>query len=119
MYHIADTSITIAVCNFSLIYYNVYLPNALFLGVGPLLSWGRGSFLELSAAGHAEARVCTRRKIWARPGSGACSGRSKSRDLASNRGVAFARVRASQDNGKPTQHKKEPVATGLRTFSAV
>ena len=33
---------------------------------------------------------------------GVCSARSKSRNLASSRGVAFRGARAEQDNGKPT-----------------
>ena len=33
---------------------------------------------------------------------GACSGLSKSRELACNHGIAFRRARATQDNGKPT-----------------
>ena len=33
---------------------------------------------------------------------GACSGRSKLRNLASNHGVAFRGARAEQGNGKPT-----------------
>ena len=47
--------------------------------------------------------VYTRRKFAPQPGScGACSGRSKSRDLASNHGIAFCRIRATQDDGNPT-----------------
>ena len=49
------------------------------------------------------ARLYTMAQVWI-PGGlrGACSGRSKSRNLASNRGVAFREARAEQDNGKPT-----------------
>ena len=41
--------------------------------------------------------------VWV-PGGlrGSCFGRSKSRNLASSRGVAFRGARAEQDNGKPT-----------------
>ena len=44
----------------------------------------------------------TTAQVWV-PGGlrGACSGRSKSRNLASSRGVAFRGARAEQDNGKP------------------
>ena len=49
------------------------------------------------------ARLYTAAQVWV-PGGvrGACSGRSKSRNLASNHGVAFRGARAEQDNGKPT-----------------
>ena len=49
------------------------------------------------------ARLYTTAQVWV-PGRlrGACSGRSKSRNLASNHGVAFRRAKAEQDNGKPT-----------------
>ena len=41
--------------------------------------------------------------VWVPVGlRGACSGRSKSRNLASNHGVAFRGARAEHDNGKPT-----------------
>ena len=44
----------------------------------------------------------TTAQVWV-PGGlrGACSGRSKSRNLASSRGVALRGARAEQDNGKP------------------
>ena len=38
---------------------------------------------------------------------GACSERSKSRDLASNRGIAFRRARANQPYGNPQNKKKK------------
>ena len=53
--------------------------------------------------GHAGARVYTTAQVWVPAGlRGACSGRSQSRNLASNRGEAFRRVRAKQDDGSPT-----------------
>ena len=67
-----------------------------FLRNTKLFSSGRGSFLALSAAGHAEGFACTpRRKCGSRP-RGAFSGRSKSRKLASNREIAFRPARANQ-----------------------
>ena len=51
---------------------HVYVPNALFRDIGNLFSSGRGSFLALSAAGHAGGAACTpRRKCGSRPGSAA------------------------------------------------
>ena len=68
------------------------------------LSSGAGrSFRALSAARHAGSHLYTKVQVWV-PGGfrGACSGRAKSRNLASNHGVAFRGARAEQDNGKPT-----------------
>ena len=68
-----------------------------------LCTAGRGSFLALSAAGHVGgpsvhygASVSPGRAPWR-----ALSGRSKSRDLASIRGIAFRRARANQAHGIP------------------
>ena len=48
-------------------------------------------------------RLYTTVQVWVQAGlHGACSGRSKSRSLASKHGVAFRGVRADKDNGKPT-----------------
>ena len=49
------------------------------------------------------ARLYSTAQVWV-PGGlrGACSGRSKSRHLASNHGVAFRGARAEQDNGNST-----------------
>ena len=66
----------------------------------PLFSSGRGSFLALSAAGHAGGPRVLTAPVWAPAGlRGACSGRSKSRELESNHGIAFRRARASQAHG--------------------
>ena len=61
-----------------------------FLHIGPLFSSGRGFFLALSAAGQAgDPRVLTA-QVWAPAGlRRACSGRSKSLDLARNHWIAF------------------------------
>ena len=74
-----------------------------FLHIVKLFSYGRGSFLVLSAAGDAGGLRVHTAQVWA-PAEvrGTCSGRSKSRNLASNHGVAFRGVRAEQDDGKPT-----------------
>ena len=60
-----------------------------------------GLFSRLGC-GARRGAVCTRR-VWV-PGRlrGACSGSSKSQNLASNHGVAFRGARAEQDNEKPT-----------------
>ena len=53
-------------------------------------SSGRSFFLALSDAGHAGARLYTTVQVWVPAGlRGACAGRSKSRNLAGNHGVAF------------------------------
>ena len=63
---------------------------------------GHGSFLALSAAGHAGGPRVLTAKVWPPDGlRGACSGRSKSRELASNYGIAFRRARANQAHGNP------------------
>ena len=63
---------------------------------------GRGSFLALSAAGHAGGPRVITAQVWAPAGlRGACSGLSKSRELASNHGIAFRRPRANQAHRKP------------------
>ena len=61
----------------------------------------RGSFLALSAPGHAGGPPVHWAQVWV-PGGlrGACSGCSKSRNLASNHGVALRGARAEQDIGK-------------------
>ena len=81
----------------SLHVYEVYT-KLIVLHIGHHFSAGRGSFLALSAAGR--ARVYTTAQVWVPAGPrGACSGRSKSRNLASNRGKAFVPARAKQDDG--------------------
>ena len=60
-------------------------------------SSGRGSFLVLSAAGHARGPRVQRAQVWD-PAElrGACSGDSKSRKLATNHGIRFRPPRASR-----------------------
>ena len=49
------------------------------------------------------AHLYTTVQVWVQAGlHAACSGRSKSRNLASNLGVSFRGARAKQGNGKPT-----------------
>ena len=49
------------------------------------------------------ARLYSTAQVWVPDGlRGACFGRSKSRNLASNHGVAFRGDRAEHDNRKPT-----------------
>ena len=68
-----------------------------------LFSGARGSFLALSSPGHPGGPLVHWAQVWVSGGHrSACSGRSKSRTLASNRGVAFRGDSAEQDHGKPT-----------------
>ena len=68
-----------------------------------LFSGTRGSFLALSSPGHPGGPLVHWAQVWVSGGHrSACSGRSKSRTLASNRGVAFRGDSAEQDHGKPT-----------------
>ena len=81
----------------------MYVPNALFLHVDHLFFSGRGSFRAILAAGHAGGPLVHKAQVWAPAGPcGVRSGRSRSRELASNHGIAFRRVRASQENENPT-----------------
>ena len=81
----------------------MYLPNALVLPIGQLFSSGGRSFLALSAAGHDGRPRVHYAQVWAPAGlRGACSGYLKSRNLASNRGIASRRATANQAHGKPT-----------------
>ena len=51
------------------------------------------------------ARLYTTVQVWVQAGlRGACSGRSKLRNLASNHGIAFRRAIANQAHGKPTNY---------------
>ena len=64
----------------------------------------RGSFLALSAREHAGGPPVHWAQVWVPDGlRGACSGRSKSVNLATNDGVAFrgAINRAEEDIDKP------------------
>ena len=56
----------------------------------------------LGMRGMQGTRLYTTLQVWV-PGGlrGACSGRSKSRNLASHHGIAFRRARADQANGNP------------------
>ena len=69
-----------------------------FLRNTKLVSFGLGSFLTLSAAGRARGppvhHGASVGPAWVR---GACSGHSKSRNLASNRGIAFRPARATPE----------------------
>ena len=61
-----------------------------------------GIFSRSRLRGTQEARLYTTVQVWVQIGlRGACSGRSKSRNLASTQGIAFRPARASQDNGNP------------------
>ena len=62
-----------------------------------------GLFSRSRLRGTQWGRLYTTAQVWV-PGvlRGACFGRSKSRNLASNHGVAFRGAGAEQDNGKPT-----------------
>ena len=62
-----------------------------------------GLFSSSRQRGTQGARLYTTVQVWV-PGGlrGACSGHSKSRNLARKDGVAFGGASAEQDNGKPT-----------------
>ena len=61
-----------------------------------------GLFLRSRLRGTQGGRLYTTEQDWALPGlRGACPGRSKSRELASNREIAFRRGRAHQAHGNP------------------
>ena len=95
----ADTAGT-ATANINMYIYQI---NALNLHMAMHFSFGRGSFLALSAAGHAEGpRIYSKAQAWAPAGlRGALTGRSKSRGAGSFRGITFRRDRAKQDDGNP------------------
>ena len=64
-----------------------------------------GLFYRSRLRGTQGARLLTTVQVWVPAGLyRACCGRSKSRNLASNHGVAFRGARAEQDNGKPNHH---------------
>ena len=70
----------------------ICMKHALFWQNQPDFSSGRGCFLALSAAGIRGGHRTTTAQVWAPAGlRGACSGHSKPRDLASNRGIACRR----------------------------
>ena len=82
----------------------VYVPNALSFAYRPPFLFRPREFSCVSRMRDAQwARLYTARRSGPRsvPVS-ARSGRSKSRELACNYGIAFSPARASQDNGKPT-----------------
>ena len=62
-----------------------------------------GIFSRSRPRGTQGGRLYSTGQVWV-PGGlrGACSGRSKSRNMAINHGVAFRGARAEQDYGKPT-----------------
>ena len=65
------------------------------------------------------ARVYSTAQVWAPTGlSGAFSGRSKSRNLASNHGIGFRPARASQDNGNPHFSFLAPPSHARRTLDS-
>ena len=67
-----------------------------------LFSSGRGSFSRSRQRGSQRARLYTTVQVWAPAGPrGACFGRSNSRNLASNHGVAFRPARANQAYANP------------------
>ena len=66
-------------------------------------SSGNAYFLALSATGHAGGPPVHWTQAWVPDGlRGACSGRSKPRNLTSNHEVDFRRARTEQDNEKTT-----------------
>ena len=81
------------------------VPNALFWTFARCFSGGRGFFLVLSSAGHQGGRLSTTAQVWVPAGlCGACSGRSKSRILASKRGIDLRPAKANQAYAKPRYH---------------
>ena len=74
-----------------------------FLHPPPFFPAAVGLLSRSRLRGTRGARLYTTAQDWV-PGGlrGACSGRSKSRHLASNRGVAFRGARAVYDDGKTT-----------------
>ena len=64
-----------------------------------------GLFSRSRPWGTQRARVCASAQVWV-PAElrGTCSGRSKSRNLADNRGEAFRPARAKQSHGNPDCH---------------
>ena len=63
-----------------------------------------GLFSRSRLRGTQGGRLYTTARVWVPAGlRDPRSGRPKSRDLASNHGIAFRRARASQDNGTPLQ----------------
>ena len=73
-----------------------------FSDICTLFSGARGSFSRSRLQGTQGGHLYTTAKVWV-PGGlhGASSGRSKSRNVASDHGVAFRGARAEQDDGKP------------------
>ena len=77
--------------------------------MGSLLSSDRGSIIALVAAGHTEGpRVLTAQGL-SRPCSGACAGRSKSLEPASNHQIASRRATPTRPTGNPTKNIKQHV----------
>ena len=64
-------------------------------------------------------RLYTTAQVWVQAGlRGACSRSSKSRELASNHGIAFRRARAEHDNGTPhNKNEKQIFAFSLLCLS--
>ena len=61
-----------------------------------------GLFSRSRLRGTQGTRLYTTMQVWVPAGlRGACSGSSKSRNLANSHGIAFRPARASQDNGEP------------------
>ena len=70
-----------------------------FLHTGDRFSSGRGSFLTLSAAGQAGGSRVHQAQVWTPAWlRGARSGRSMSRELSCNHGIAFRRARTMEDD---------------------
>ena len=81
-----------------------YIYQRIFFGTFACFSQApRGSFSRSRLWGTQGGRLYNTAQVWV-PGGlrGERFGRSTSRNLASNRGVAFREARAEQDNGKPT-----------------
>ena len=76
-----------------------------FCGIQKFSLPAAGLFLALSAVGHQGTRLYTSVQVQVPAGlHGTRSGSSKSRNLASNHGIAFHRARANQVHGNPPQN---------------
>ena len=76
--------------------------SALFSTFARLSTAPAGLFSRSPLRGTQGARLYATAQVWVPAGlRGACPGRSKSRDLAINQGIAFRGARAEQYNGKP------------------
>ena len=73
-----------------------------FCGIQNFSLTAEGLFSRSRLRGTQGARLYTTAQVWVPAGfRGACSGRSKPRNLASNRGIGFRSARANQAHAKP------------------